>query len=136
MPPAVSLNGSGLQSDHIIPVVRPAFVHVQDTALQRDTAAIVGQSRARHSVSMYSNGHPESVSSTGNSTFASGPQTVARSSFGGASDGIPGVGASLSDGIPPAFETTSSCAASAAALAPAAGRRYSINLTTGKHSFL
>ena len=138
MPSALTPNGSGLQSDHITPSARPAFGQIQDTALQHDTAGGSGGTlRSHRLLSGNSFDQTASVSSADNSTFASGQQTIARSSLENASEISPFPGPSLSDGIPPAFETGSSCGASASALAPNPGRRYSINLATGKfHRFV
>lgn len=132
MPPSLDMNGVGLQTDHIIPIPRPAFGQVQDTALQHDATVGVSQAHMQRVVTSNSLDQPASVSSTGNSTFASGHPTIERSSFEHASEISPVVGPSLSDGIPPVFETNSSCGASASALAPIPGQRFNINLTTGK----
>ena len=126
------MNGVGLQSDHIIPIARPAFGQVQDTALQHDATVGVSQAHMQRVMTNNSLDQPASISSTGNSTFASGQPTIERSSFEDTSEFSPVVGPSLSDGIPPVFETNSSCGASASALAPNPGQRFNINLTTGK----
>ena len=129
MPASVTLNGTAAQSAHDIPLPRPAFGQVQDTALQHETAVGVSQPRAQQLMSDISVDQPASVSSAGISTFQ---PTIARSSLENASELSPFPGASLSDGIPPAFETSSSCGGSASALAPTPGHRYNINLTTGR----
>ena len=136
MPPSLDMNGVGLQTEHVIPIARPAFGQVQDTALQHDATVGVSQAHMQRLTTNNSLDQSASVSSTGNSTFASGQPTIARNSFENASEITPVVGPSLSDGIPPVFETNSSCGASASALAPTPGQRFNINLTTGNHYYL
>jgi len=126
------MNGVGLQTEHIIPIPRPAFGQVQDTALQHDATVGVSQAHMQRVMTNNSLDQLASVSSIGNSTFASGQPTIERSSFEHASEISPVVGPSLSDGIPPVFETNSSCGASASALAPTPGQRFNMSLTTGK----
>lgn len=132
MPPSLGMNGGGLQTEHVIPIPRPAFGQVQDTALQHDATVGVSQARMQRVMTNNSLDQPASVSSTGNSTFASGQPTIDRSSFEDASEVSPVIGPSLSDGIPPVFETNSSCGASASALAPIPGQRFNINLPTAR----
>ncbi len=132
MPPSLDMNGAGLRTQHIIPIPRPAFGQVQDTALQHDATVGVSQAHMQRVMTNNSLDQLASVSSIGNSTFASGQPTIERSSFENASEISPVVGPSLSDGIPPVFETNSSCGACASALAPTPGQRFNINLTTGK----
>ena len=131
MPHVMAVNGGTLHSNQVSPPVRPAFGQVQDTALQHDTSATGAQPRSRRLQSNSSVEQAETVSSTEQSTFASGPHNMQRSSAETASEFSP-FGASLSDGIPPAFHTGSS-AQSANRLAPTPGVRYTVNLATGKH---
>ena len=133
MPPALAYNGTILQSEPVLPPSRPAFGQVQDTALQHDTSAnnIGPQSHRLQTSSSYE--HTASVNSADHYTFPAVNQRIEhRGSLGNThtSDVSPLGGHSLSDGIPPAFETTSSCA-SASVLSPVPGRHFSINLATG-----
>lgn len=132
MPPALAFNGSVLQSDPVLPPARPAFGQVQDTALQRETPTnnIGPQSHRLQTTSSYD--HTASGNSVDHYNYPAVSQHIERrGSLGNASEISPQGGHSLSDGIPPAFETSSSCAASASALSPMPGRQFSINLATG-----
>lgn len=146
MPPALAFNGTVLQSEHVLPAPRPSFGQVQDTALQPDAIANMGhqpqpQSQS-HSQPHYlrtssSFSHAASVNSVDHFTFPSTSQHLEHSSFMNTSEFSPAGRHSLSDGIPPAFETSSSCAASAALLSRTPGRQFSIpHLATGKLSYL
>ena len=132
MPPALAFNGTVLQSDPVLPPARPAFGQVQDTALQHETPAnnVGPQSHRLQTTSSYD--HTASGNSADHYRCPAVSQHIERrSSLENASEISPLGGHSLSDGIPPAFETSSSCAASASALSPMPGRQFSINLATG-----
>ncbi|KAL3155148.1 hypothetical protein ABBQ38_011204 [Trebouxia sp. C0009 RCD-2024] len=149
----------------MLPAPRPAFGQVQDTALQPDaTANNMGHQSQAHSQSqLQSQSHPlrtsstymghqlqsyhlrtsssyehaASVNSADHFTFPSTSHHLENSPFGNNSEMYPAGRHSLSDGIPPAFETSSSCAASASLLFPTIGRQFSIpHLATGKRLLL
>lgn len=135
MPPALAFNGAVLQSEHVFPPPRPAFGQVQDTALQHDaTANNVNHNSQSHRLRTSSSyDHTASVNSTDHFTFPSSSHLHREhSSIENTSEISPAGRHSLSDGIPPAFETSSSCAASASALSPIPGRHFStLHLATG-----
>lgn len=126
IPPALAFNGSVLHSEHVLPAPRPAFGQVQDTALQHEASGNSSnphsQPHGLHTSSSY--GHTASVNSTDHFTFAPSSHLMDHSSLGNTSEVSPPGRHSLSDGIPPAFETNSSCGASAAALSPIPGRLF------------
>ena len=134
MPPALAFNGAVLHSEHVLPPPRPAFGQVQDTALQHDASANSSnrhsQPHGLHTSSSYD--HTASVNSADHFTFPPSSHHMNHSSLGNTSEVSPPGRRSLSDGIPPAFETNSSCGASAAALSPIPGRLFATpHMVTG-----
>lgn len=135
MPPALAFNGAVLQPEHVLPAPRPAFGQVQDTALQHDATANSdnrhSQPHGLHTSSSYD--QTGSVNSTDHFSFPTSSRLMDHISLGNTSEISPPGRHSLSDGIPPAFETSSSCGASAAALSPIPGRHFATpHLATGK----
>ena len=134
MPPALAFNGAVLQPEHVLPAPRPAFGQVQDTALQHDATA---NSDNRHSQphglrTSSSYDQTGSVNSADHFSFPTSSHHMDHSSLGNTSEISPPGRHSLSDGIPPAFDTSSSCDASAAALSPIPGRHFAPpHLATG-----
>ena len=135
MPPALAFNGAILQSEHALPAPRPAFGQVQDTALQHNATA---SSDNRHSQphtlrTSSSYEQPASINSADHFSFPTNSRHMDHSSQGNTSEISPPNRHSSSGGIPPAFETSSSCGASAAALSPVPGRFFATpHLATGK----
>lgn len=139
MPPALAFNGAILQSEHALPAPRPAFGQVQDTALQHNATANSdnrhSQPHGLHTSSSYD--QPASINSADHFTFPTSSRHMDHSSLGTTSEISPPNRHSLSDGIPPAFETSSSCGASAAALSPVPGRFFATpHLATGMLSLI
>ena len=134
MPPALAFNGAVLQSEHVLPAPRHAFGQVQDTALQHNATA---NSDARHSQihglhTSSSYDQSASTNSADHFTFPTSSRHMDHNSLGNTSEISPPGRQSLSDGIPPVFETSSSCGASAAALSPIPGRLFATpHLMTG-----
>lgn len=134
MPPALAFNGAVLQSEHVLPAPRPAFGQVQDTAQQRSATSDSDNRHSQPHGLRTSGSYDQTASgnSTDNFTFPPSSRPMDHSSLGNTSEISPPGRHSLSDGIPPAFETSSSCGASAAALSPIPGQLFATpHLATG-----
>lgn len=103
---------------------------VHDTALYDKPPLPVGRPVNSHLVSVASQ-ISGSVSSADHSAWPVTADPLGRRSVGETSEASTIVKPSLSDGIPPAFETTSTYDGSASAAASGIGRRFSIHLQTG-----
>ena len=126
-PPAI------VQRDTTQPAEVPQLVQlaIHDTALYDKPPLPVGRPVNSHLVSVASQ-ISGSVSSADHSALPVTADPLGRRSVGETSEASTTVKLpSLSDGIPPAFETTSSYDGSASAAASGIGRRFSIHLQTG-----
>ena len=111
---------------------QPSQLRIHDTALFDKPPLPAGQQISSHLVSVTSQ-LSASASSAGHSATAAAAEPLTRQSPGQASEASTAPKPSLSDGIPPAFETTSSYDGSASAAVSGIGRRFSIHLQTGLH---